>query len=363
MTFLLQSSAIQTKQNFFIYLCFILALIFALLFGLIKFIKTKIEKKQNEMVNDPNLPTNTRILKIVAKILDLTYDEIKFTRDFCNEYNVSNFSLKIKDEKFIDELFKKIYEKLNLNPSDETEYKKSILFSIRQKIDKLKNKKNSTLITNSSLIAVNQQIEFITEDNNQYTSFVISNNQDCFTVQTPKNIFNDELQFTTLQKITFSFETENNIAYILQSRVLNSGKDHCTQIAHTKNIQALHRRSQKRIHFTPECFFSAVQIQTSNAENKTKVEYKALEKKHNGTLVDISSDGCCIQSDLDIREGQYINVKTKIDGKNEDEFIGIILKTDNANSMEMYKLHIKFIKISRKVRNKIFSKVYEYQAF
>lgn len=363
MLYLLQTVPIHARQNSYLYLCVLFALAATLIYGLIKLFKNLIEKKQNEDLSNPELPTNSKTLKLVAKILDLTYDEIKFTKEFCSEYNVSNFSLKIKDEKFIDELFKKIYEKLNKNSNEETEYKKSILFSIRQKIEQHRNKKNSTLITNSSLLAVNQQIEFITDDNNQYPSFVLSNTSDCFTVQTPKNIFNDELTFTTLQKVTLTFETNNNIAYILQSRVLNSGSGHATQIAHTKNIQALHRRNQKRILFTPQCIFSAVQIQTSSSDNKTKVEYKALEKKHTGTLVDISSEGCCIQCDLDIRDGQYINVKTKIDGKNDDEFIGIILKTDNANEQNLYKLHIRFVKISRKVRNKIFSKVYEYQTF
>jgi c-di-GMP-binding flagellar brake protein YcgR len=363
MIFLLQIFSLHTKQNSFLYLFVIFAVISAIIFGLVKLIKNHFEKEKTELSDNPDLPTNSRTLKIVAKILDLTYDELKFTKDFCSEYNVTNLPMKIKDEKFIDELFKKIYEKLNKSSSEETEIKKSILFSIRQKIEKHRNKKNSSLITNSAMISVNQEIQFITEDNNQYPSFIIANTQDCFTVQTPKNIFNDELTFTPLQKITFCFETQNNIAYILQSRVLSSGKEHYTQIAHTKNIQALHRRNQKRIHFTPECIFSAVQIQTSGAENNTKIEYKALEKKHTGTLSDISSEGCCILCNLDIRDGQYINVKTKIDGKNEDEFIGIILKTEPVSSEDSFKLHIKFVKISRKIRNKIFSKVYEYQSF
>jgi len=363
MIFLLQVFSINTKQNSFLYLFVIFALLCSIIFGIVKLIKNHLEKEKNELSNNPDLPTNSRTLKIVAKILDLTYDELKFTKEFCSEYNVTNLPMKIKDEKFIDDLFKKIYEKLNKSSSEENEIKKSILFSIRQKIEQQKNKKNSSLITNSTLITVNQQIQFITEDNNQYPSVVIANTQDWFTVQTPKNIFNDELTFSPLQKITFCFETENNIAYILQSRVLSSGKEHCTQIAHTKNIQALHRRNQKRIHFTPDCIFSAVQIQTSGSENNTKIEYKALEKKHTGTLSDISSEGCSILCNLDIRDGQYINVKTKIDGKNEDEFIGKILKTESVNSDNTFKLHIKFIKISRKIRNKIFTKVYEYQSF
>ena len=63
---------------------------------------------------------------------------------------------------------------------------------------------------------------------------------------------------------------------------------------------------------------------------------------------------------LHIKEKQYIHIELSIDGKTADNVIGLIVNTSENKKDNSYVLHIVFVNINKRTRNKIFSRVYEY---
>lgn len=346
---------IEARQNPYVYSAILFAGIFALIFFGINYLISKTKERNEKLSKMSDSPTSKINIKNLQKLLKLTTEETNYLYKLCKENNIPNLELRIKNEDFIDNLIKNQFEFINNNKSENKEEQLSILFSIRNKIDIHKNK--GTIINNSINIIKEQKMSYIENDLNQYEVTLVDNSEIGFTITSPVDIFNIKLPIEIMSKITLFFETNNNIAYILQSRVLKILSNGNILIAHTTNIQPLQRRIQKRLSLNSPCIFSAVQVAIGGNNKTSQMIYNPMKKKHQGKICDISVDGCCLLCDMDIKENQYIHLEINIDGSTIDEIIGNIVKTHKIEENE-YKLHIRFVRISQKVRNKIFSKIY-----
>ncbi|NLM00453.1 MAG: PilZ domain-containing protein [Treponema sp.] len=351
-------SAIEAQQNPYIFIIIIIAAIISLIFSFIN-IYMNFRQKQYKNVEKKN--TLKKTLTEISKHIFLTENEITLLEELCDTNEVIDLKKYVKNnnyknaiEAFFNILIEKIYSNYAMTVVDE---KVEILFNIRQKIEILYTQ--YSVISNTNEIEKGQILNLIDGKNNQYETKVLENNKKYLSLTLPKNIFNEVINLKKGSKITLIFEEKNAVAYILQSKIYKVFDNHFT-IYHATNIQILHRRTAKRIKFDYQCKYNAVKIFSVNGKKGVNIEYKNLDKTFDGKLWDISSDGCCLISNFPMKENQYIHISTKIDGKNEDNIIGIIIKSvkDYSKDFDTFRVHIRFVQISKKSRNKIFSKIY-----
>ena len=75
-------------------------------------------------------------------------------------------------------------------------------------------------------------------------------------------------------------------------------------ISHSNHLKCFQRRQFKRVDINNTCNFSAVRTSTINVGKETKIRYEALERTHQGKLIELAAGGCSIATNLHIREKQ-----------------------------------------------------------
>ena len=336
-----------------IYIPLLIAGGIALAFFLINIIIRIFQSSFHKKVNDPNRPTTVQDINYVTQILHLTNEEKNFLQELCKDNKCPNFIMFMRNQAKIDALFKTIIHTI------EDERKKAILYSIRTKIEQ--DPQNTSFITSTKNILEGQRLMYNDENVEHHPSTVLKNTKEGLIVQVPKNIYGDEIKPKPLSKINFSFETKNLIAYTFQTRIVRyqNTQENEMVISHTNNLEVLVRRNQKRIPYKPQCVFSAVKVSSGGLGKNPKVSYEALPKKHEGTLMDISANGCSLQTNMPISKGQYIYIEFRMDAEAIEKAFGKIVNATTTQT-KLTILHIEFVKISLETRNKIYKKVYDY---
>ena len=109
---------------------------------------------------------------------------------------------------------------------------------------------------------------------------------------------------------------------------------------------------------TGKTYASAFAMKNENPK-KGEEKYIVSEKEYEGKITNISAGGCCIQTDLPIKEKQYIGIILPDTGIDET-IVGIIRRTRRLPTGKLA-LHIQFIQISLATKNRIHTLVYKYE--
>ncbi len=342
------------NYSIIIYVPLFLGIGVAVFFLIVNIILKTVRNSTMKKNSDPLRPTTVSDIRFAAKELNLTGEERDFLWNICKTNKVANFLSCMKNPVQLDELFKTVFSKTS------TEDNKALLFSIRNKIDQ--DKRNTALISSTKNIPTGQKMTYIDENHDQYPSEVIDNVPDGLVLIVPKNLYGDELRPAPLSKITLSFEIKDNTAYRLTTRVVRYQQRIHSElvVSHTNNLEILHRRNQRRVPYNPVCVFAAVKVTTGGKGKDPAVEYVPLEHRYEGKLVDISSEGCSIQTNLAIKKQQYIYIEFKLDDSSTDSVFGMIVDTIVNSQTKLNTLHIHFVRMKLETRNKIYTLVYEY---
>ena len=86
--------------------------------------------------------------------------------------------------------------------------------------------------------------------------------------------------------------------------------------------------------------------------------FSISEKSNEGILLNISEGGCCIKTNLAIKENQNILIHLPF-LQTDEQIIGIIKHTRKFTD-KTFALHIQFINLSIKTKNLILSYVYNF---
>lgn len=349
------SPQIETLRYTIVYIALFILIIVALVIFFTNFFVKFLEKRKKQNFENPNRKTTKQDISLISDILKLTPNEKNLLWKICEENSVKNLYVELKNEEFIDSIFRKEFEQIK-----DDENKTDLLFSIRNKIDF--HKSSTMKINSSTVIPTNQNMTLLLNED-RYELTLIENTKEGLILSTPKDILGNEINIPALTKINLIFSLTNNVAYEMTSRIIRYQTRVIKEMitTHSKDISILHRRNFTRLPFNTECIFSAVQIVTGGEKKEVEVEYRPLEKKHAGILTDISADGCCIETELPIRANQYIYAEIQIQANLVSKIIGKIVATEINKKNNMHILHIKFIKIDKKTKNTIFSIIYNYK--
>lgn len=363
--FFLAGSPLEARQNQSIYSIIIYTVIFAIVLVLIKFIIKIIKGKDLSIKQKANKTTNLSTILKITKIYNLTQEQRDFLIVLCKTHKIPNLEINFHSENFCNNFFMKYYHYFRENKEnlseDEVETKISILFALRQKIENAK--KNLSNLASSVAIPEGHKLSYYNDVKEQYECTVLENTKDHLILSIPKNNLNLYSKPKELSKISLFYQSNLGTAFILEVRVIryqNNTEDGEMVVSHSNHLKCYQRRKYKRIGINNTCNFSAVKTTTVTKENDTVIKYEPLERKHQGKLIELSAGGCSISTKLHIKEKQYIHIELSIDGKTADNVIGLIVNTSENKKDNSYVLHIVFVNINKRTRNKIFSRVYEY---
>ncbi len=339
----------------------ILLIIVAAVLGIAFFIWLKAKtyyQSEQYLEKERSRKTKLKDVQKLAKANNLTQEDINIIWEVCRLTDANNILYSIKSNKEVNELFHTAYDIMK-QQNLFTDEKMNAFFSTLFKLEMIVAQTKKVLSTRQTPAGC--VVFFISNEGEQYPFTVTQNQKDFFTAEIPEFIYKSPRRPELLTRSRFTFRTSDGLSYNLVTRIIrynegNDGKFYMV-ISHSEQLECQAQRHFKRDFFESQCNFKAVKVN----ENPQKGEerYSFSEKEYPGKLTNISAGGCCIQTDLPIKEKQYIGVKLPEAGI-EETIIGIIRRTRKLPSGKLA-LHIQFIQISLKTKNRIHTLVYKYE--
>ena len=356
-------SPIEARQTHApdILIIIILLAIFAVILGIAFVIYMKIKnyyKSEQYLEKERSRKTKFKDIQKLAKDNNLSTVEMNTLWDVCKITDCNNILYSVKSNNEVNELFHTAYD-LMKQQNLFTDQKMNDFFTTLFKLEMIVAQYKKVVSTRQ--IAEQTVIFYISAEGEQYPFTVTQNLKDFFTAEIPEFIYKSPRRPELLTRSRFTFRTSDGLSYNLVTRIIrynegNDGKFYMV-LSHSEQLECQAQRHYKRDFFEKECHFKAVKYD-ANAKNKEDM-YSFSEKSYNGKITNISAGGCCIQTELPIKEKQYIGVMLPDTGI-EETIVGIIRRTRRLPTGRLA-LHIQFVQISLASKNKIHTLVYKYE--
>ncbi|MGI5174156.1 PilZ domain-containing protein [Treponema sp. OMZ 840] len=363
MLILQAGSAIAVRQNTKLIPIAVLILAVIMLFIILKYtVKAFNAFLRNSAAKKPKKVLDVNLLKATGKKLGLSKEEIAFLITLCKNYNITALPLISSTEQCIAGPLKTIYrnicaEEQRAAHTAETEAKKLLLFTIIHKIEN--GKRNLTMITNSIAFSAGLATTYTDEKGENYPVAIIENNDTEMIISIAQKKDGTKIKPLPLSKILLTIQLKNGIAYKISPRIIRYQRRKDFEemvVTHTKNIIPMLQRRFKRVSISQRCTFRSLKI----LESEGKKQYYPQGQAYPGMINDISAGGCKMRTMVPAQDGQYIQITIDLIGKQIDSIIGIVVKSKKDVDMKTTVLHMRFIRMSKKARNTIFSLVYNY---
>lgn len=354
-------SPIQARQTAPIYLIFIIT---AIIFLLITIIGIIIKKYLDYIKSDAyrqkemNRPTKKSDINKIAELANLNKDDISILWDVCQFTKCNNVFYLLTTNAEVNELFKNAYYAMKEHKFF-TDIKMNLFFECLYKLEMYV--AQTKKIYSTTMIPAQSIIFYISEEGEQYPFTVVKNSKDFFIAEIPEFMAKSEHKPEKLVRNRFTFKTIDGLSYNLVTRIIRyedtPENKHYIILSHTDQLECQSQRHFKRDFFQEDCQFARIHIHPE-AEDPAK-RYLISENKHAGKITNISAGGCCIQTELPVKENQSIVVTLPSKGLTE-QMPGIIKRTRKLPNGK-FALHIQFSNISIQTKNKIYALVYKYE--
>lgn len=350
-------SPLAARMNPIIYVALILgAIAIAILGGLaLLYNLNKAKQKSPEWIEaQKNRPTKRSDIVEFSEKYKLNSTEENCLWRFCHRTKPNNILYTFKEIGYLDPFFRQYYDELRL---DNNQKEMNTFFSVMFKIERIL--ASLCNVTTTRVLAKDWKITEIFPDGTKAHYSVYENTKDYLAINITKEVFESEDKPQNMDKVAFSFKTEQGMKYAFVSRLMRyeqTNEGYIMLVSHSNDLIAKVARSFKRINVSEKCKIASVKVTTNKKGEKTLV---ADEKKFDCAITNISGGGCCVCTTLPVKEGQNIYVELNFpDGP--DFAFGTIVKTRKARTAGLYNLHVRFTNITLEAQNKILAKVYRY---
>lgn len=300
--------------------------------------------------------TTKKDVTIYARTNHLSQKKENLLWEVCNITKCPNINYNLKTEQEIIDLFKRAY--LGFTNKGISDEKLNEFFLLLYRLECIL--ALSKCVSSTKLLPIGMCVFFISEVGEQFPLYVIKNDDNAFVLEIPEFLYNSPRKPKLLTRQRFTFKTNNGLAYNFVSRITryeeSTDGQYTIFVAHSDELSSSTQRQYKRENYESKCHFSPIQI---NTEKKDGSAFIFSSKIYEGNLTNISAGGCCIQTNLPIKEHQHICVLLKELGINE-RIVGVIKNTGKLTNGD-YLLHIQFIRITPAARNRIFTLIYKYE--
>ena len=366
--FQIGSSPLMARQSFPIVMFVIgVVLVAAIVCGIWFLTKHLIDYRKSDKYIQKQLsrPTTLKDVKKFVSDNRLSQPEETMLWNMCRTQKIPNINFYIREP---EPLFAKLKEYYyTLKQSGATEEELDIFFKLDFNIEKISAATKNLLSTKQLL--PESIVFYLTHESEQFPFYVKNNTPDFLALEIPKFMYeNERLKPPLLERLRFITKSQNGMTYHFTSRAMRyqtnpDGKVHMI-VAHSEDLLNQAHRNSKRESIDTDCIFSPARIARPEEMDKKELKNKeekfiVAQKQYNGKVTNISSGGCCIKTNLPIKEKQYLSIK--IPSLNLDEhIIGIIRRTRQLQD-NSYNLHIQFLRIDLESKNKINAYAFKYE--
>lgn len=349
-------SPLAARMNPIIYVVILIGLIIiAIFFGFwfLLNLKKKKEESPEWIEAQKTRPTIKKDITIFSQKYSLRPDEETFLWKICKRYEIPNINYAVKELYNITPYFQQYYNENKNIPDTEL----NALYKVRFRLERIF--ASFFRVSSTKALVAGQKINEIFPDGSKLHLSVMYNHDDFLAIKITKEIYESETKPENLERVAFSFTTEEGMSYAFVSRVIRYEKNdenYSMLVSHSTDLIEKQQRSFKRIHINEKCRIASVRTETDRKGNKIHVP---TDQKFSCMLTNISGGGCCISTTLPVKEGQLTYIAINFP-EGEVGVIGKIIRTRKSKTQGLYNLHIQFININLKVQNKILAKVYGY---
>lgn len=310
-------------------------------------------------------PTTIKDIKKFSEENRLTPTMSNMLWNMCRTLKVPNITYLIRESETLAELFRKYYFYMKENGASVEDI--DILFNLTFTVEKISAATKNLLSTKQ--LPLESVVFYLTHESEQFPFYVKINNNDFVALEVPKFLVErPNLKPPLLERLRFITKTQNGMTYHFTSRAMRyqnnpDGKIYLI-IAHSEDLLNQAHRNSKRESIDADCIFTPARLarndeKTKKAQKEGDEVYIVAEKEYKGKVTNISSGGCCIKTNLPIKEKQYLSLRIpSLDI--DDHIIGIIRRTrqllDNT-----YNLHIQFLHIELESKNRINAYAFKYE--
>ena len=356
-------SLIQARSNLSIGIIILIAIIIAIILAALWFLSKIIlnYKKSEKYINKQKnkLTKHSDVVKF-CKENKFNYEQASLLWEVFSITKSPNIKFFFNSYNDVIELFRKAIAKFSeIGIDDEDLFQ---LFQLEYKLELILSKKKGLLSTTG--IPVNSILLYISDTGDQLPFGLIKNNQDAMYFEIPEHFYKSPNKPKSYVKQRFIYKNNEGVTYNFIARIIRFTEIkkeekslYVMVVSHTDKLFSTAQRNFKREFCDYGCHILPVKI-TINPAN-SKAVYNFTNSLHKSRVTNISAGGCCIQSNMPLKEKQNIGII--LDDMNiEEKIVGNVKKTRRLPNGE-FALHIQFVKISIKTKNEILKRIYKYE--
>lgn len=350
----------QTAPLFLILLIFLAIVSLVVLFAFLLKLIQKYKTSDKFILKEQTRKTKHSDVVKLCKNNNFKAEDQSILWDVCQITDCTNILYLLKSNSDVLNLFREAYN-LMKEKNFFTDIKMNNFFNCLYKLEMMVAQYKKLVSTQQ--IPVQSMVFYITDEGEQMPFTVLNNDKDFFTVEIPEFLYKSPRRPQLLIRSRFNYKTSDGLSYNFVSRIVrydaNQEGVYKAVIAYTDKLECQAQRHFKREFMEEKCIFSSVTPVKNANIKKGEEPYKYSDKMYTGKISNISGGGCCIQTNLPIKEKQYLCVILPSMGINE-KIVGIIRRTRKLPS-GLFALHIQFESISMKTKNRIFTLVYKFE--
>jgi c-di-GMP-binding flagellar brake protein YcgR len=237
---------------------------------------------------------------------------------------------------------------------EEREARKAIIFGIKQAIER--NARRGSVLRSTHLVKPGQVLAVGPEGGSKFQSRVVSNMRDFMTILAPAA---DGGRWPRGTPVDIYFWREGDAGYTFRSKVLgydNIKGSACVLVQHSKALRKEQRRKAKRKELMRACFYYPVRLAEEGGQRRAVIEQtlRAL-----GTVVDLSTGGCAIQTLSPFEPGRLVMVEFDIERKTPIRAFGKV-KGVRRTGPRGGVMHVMYTRVTRQYLNRICEFVYDF---
>lgn len=356
-------SPLQARATAPVLLILLILLIIALVLGLLFFISTqnaKYRKSEKYAKKFQNRITKKGDITTLAKQVNFNRQQTHLLLKICQITKFPNILFNLKTIQDVDDLFKNAY---NLLKAEEyfTDESLNDFYTILYQLELMVAQRKK--FSSTKQITVGSTISYISQRGIQYPFKLQENTRESMTLEIPDFMNNEKEKPQPLQKSRFTYKTPDGLTYNFIARVIRfdttfkeGEKKHIVIVSHSEQLESQAQRHFKRDFTDQICTFCSLKFAEDKKTGKLLPIYS--DKIYKGKLANISAGGCCIHTNLPVKERQSLSVS--IQGYDIWKVSGVIRKTRRLPGGK-FALHIQFSNLPLATKNKIQGIIYKYE--
>ena len=297
------------------------------------------------------------LFRRTAKSLGLTPPQIDTLERLVATVKVRQPFLVFSSPALLDDVLRRGLYSIDANrdaSEEQREAQKAVVFGIKQAIER--NARRGTVLRSTHLVKPGQVLAVGPEGGGKFQSRVVSNMRDFLTILAPAA---DGGRWPRGTAVDIYFWREGDAGYTFHSKVL--GYDNvkgvgCVLVQHSKTLRKEQRRSAKRKELMRACFYYPVRLAEEGGQRRAVIEHtlRAL-----GTVVDLSTGGCAVQTQSPFEPGRLVMIEFDIERKTPIRAFGKV-KGVRRTGPRGGVMHVMYTRVTRQYLNRICEFVYDF---